>query len=65
MEIDSRKIRRLIRQKRTHERTLDRVVRGQRWLDTIADATQRAIGAVYGAMGSPGRAIKDALHGTT
>lgn len=65
MEVDSRRIRRLIGQNRTQERAFDRVVRGHRWLDPIADAVQRAIGAFYAALGAPGRTIKNALHGTT
>ena len=36
MEIDSRRIRRLIRQNRAKERTLDRIVRRQGWLDPLA-----------------------------
>ena len=65
MEVDSRRIRRLIGQNRTRERAFDRVVRGQGWLDPMAEAIQRPIGAFYGALGTPGRVIKDALHGTT
>lgn len=65
MEVDSRRIRRLIGQNRTKERALDRVVRRQGWLDPVADAIQRAIGAFYRALGAPGRVVKDALHGTT
>jgi nitrite reductase/ring-hydroxylating ferredoxin subunit/uncharacterized membrane protein len=65
MEINSRRIRRLIRPKTPPERTLDRVVRRQSWLDPVSDAIQKAVGAFYGALGTPGQAIKDALHGTT
>ena len=65
MEVDSRRIRRLIGQNRTRERTFDRVVRGQGWLDPVSEAIQRAIGAFYDVLGAPGRVIKDALHGTT
>ena len=65
MEVDSRRIRRLIGHNRTRERTFDRVVRGQGWLDPLSEAIQRPIGAFYGALGAPGRVVKDALHGTT
>lgn len=65
MEVDSRRIRRLIGQKRPHERAFDRFVRGQRWLDPVSEAIQRPIGGLYAALGAPGTAIKDVLHGTT
>ncbi|TMG11868.1 MAG: hypothetical protein E6I06_03770, partial [Chloroflexi bacterium] len=65
MEIDSRRIRRLIRQSRPRERMLDRAVRTQAWLDPVAVAVQKAVGAAYEALGAPGQAIKNAMHGTT
>ena len=65
MEVDSRRIRRLIGQNRLRERAFDRVVRGQGWLDPVSDAIQRATRALYEALGAPGRLIKNALHGTT
>jgi len=64
MEIDRRRIRRLIRQARTRERTLDRVIRGQAWLDPVAEAVQKAVGSFYTALGMPGVSIKDVMHGT-
>ena len=65
MEIDRRRVERLIRKKQPRERTLDRVVRGQGWLDPVAEVVQQAVGGFYGVLGTPGRALKDALHGTT
>ncbi len=65
MEIDRRRIRRLIQQRRVRERMLDRALRRQSWLDPVAESIQRAIGTFYGALGTPGRAVKNALHGTT
>ena len=44
---------------------LDRAVRTQAWLDPVAVAVQKAVGAAYEALGSPGQAIKNAMHGTT
>ena len=64
MEIDRRRIRRLIQRSRTQERTLDRLIRAQAWLDPVADGLQKAVGAFYDALGSPGRAIKNVMHGT-
>src|SRR5207245_11508701 len=64
MEIDSRRIRRLIRQNRAKERTLDRIVRRQGWLDPLAEAVQTAVGAFYEVLGAPGKTLKDAVHGT-
>ena len=64
MEIDRRRISRLIRESRTRERTLDRVVRSQAWLDPVADVVQKAVGGFYEVLGSPGRAIKNVMHGT-
>src|SRR5437879_13884248 len=64
MEIDRRRIRRLIRQARTRERTLDRVIRGQAWLDPVAEAVQKAVGSFYTALGMPGVSIKDVMHCT-
>lgn len=64
MEIDSRRLRRLIHPRAMRERNLDRVVRRQNWLDPVAEAIQRAVGAFYEALGTPGRAVKDVLHGT-
>ena len=64
MEIDRRRISRLIRESRTRERTLDRVVRSQAWLDPVADVVQKAVGGFYEVLGSPGRAIKNVMYGT-
>ena len=65
MEIDRRRIRRLIRQSHARERTFDRVVRGQTWLDPVGVAVQKAVGGFYEALGAPGRSIKNVMHGTT
>jgi nitrite reductase/ring-hydroxylating ferredoxin subunit/uncharacterized membrane protein len=47
------------------ENLVDRVVRRQGWLDPVADAVQKVVGAFYGSLGRPGRALKDLMHGTT
>ena len=65
MEIDSRRIRRLIRRSRSRERMLDRAVRSQAWLDPVAVSIQKAVGAAYEALGPPGQSIKNVMHGTT
>lgn len=66
MEIDSKRIRRLIeRRGRVRERTLERVVRSQGWLDPVAEAVQKAVGAFYDSMGGAGRAARNVMHGTT
>ncbi len=65
MEIDRRRIRRLIEKGRSQERLLNRTIRGQPWLDPVAEAVQKAVGAFYDALGSPGRSIKNVMHGTT
>ncbi len=65
MEIDRRRIRRIIHKNKAHERTLDRVIRGQPWLDATGEAIQKAVGAFYGILGKPGQALKNLLHGTT
>jgi nitrite reductase/ring-hydroxylating ferredoxin subunit/uncharacterized membrane protein len=65
MEIDRRRIRRIIDKKKPQGRTLDRVIRGQAWIDAPAEAIQKAVGGFYGVLGGPGRALKDLLHGTT
>jgi len=65
MEIDSRQIRRLIRQGRSRERTFDRVLRRQGWLDPVGETIQKAVGAFYDSLGAPGKSLKDLMHGTT
>ena len=65
MEIDSRQIRRLIRQGRSRERTFDRVLRRQGWLDPVGETIQKAVGAFYDTLGAPGKSLKDLMHGTT
>lgn len=47
------------------EPLLDRVIRRQGWMDGLAEGLQGAIGAIYGALGAPGRALRDLMHGTT
>src|SRR2546430_16261506 len=64
MEIDRRRIRRLIRESHPKERMFDRVVRKQAWLDPLGEAVQKAVGAFYDALGSPGRSVKNVMHGT-
>ena len=65
MEIDSRRIRRLMRQGRTRERIFDRVLRRQGWLDPVGETIQKAVGAFYETLGAPGKSLKDLMHGTT
>ena len=45
------------------ESRTDRLIRSQGWLEPVADVIQRAVGAFYGALGRPGRLLKDVLHG--
>jgi nitrite reductase/ring-hydroxylating ferredoxin subunit/uncharacterized membrane protein len=65
VEIDRRRIRRLIGRQRRRERTFDRVVRSQGWLDPTGEAIQNVVGRFYGALGAPGRSLKNLMHGTT
>ena len=46
------------------EDPVDRLVRGQPWLDSWADPIQRATGWCYGILGRPGIFLKDLAHGT-
>lgn len=64
MEIDSRRIRRLIRHHHARERRLDRVIREQAWLDRFAEPIQKAVGALYDGLGEPGRTLRSLMHGT-
>lgn len=64
MEIDSRRIRRLLRRAQKRERTLDRVVREQAWLDPVGDWIHRAVGVFYESLGGGGSALKSWVHGT-
>ncbi|MGH7763249.1 MAG: Rieske 2Fe-2S domain-containing protein [Candidatus Dormibacteraceae bacterium] len=65
MEIDRRRIRRINQPRPAHERVLARVIRRGAWLDRIGEPLQRAVGAFYMALGAPGRAVKNVMHGTT
>ncbi|HET7338319.1 MAG TPA: Rieske 2Fe-2S domain-containing protein [Candidatus Dormibacteraeota bacterium] len=65
MEIDSRRVRKLINQNRSKERLLDRTLRSLVWLDPVAEGIQKAVGAFYEVLGRPGQAIKNVMHGTT
>ena len=65
VRFDRGRIRRLIEKSRTRERTLDRIIRGQAWLDPVAEVVQKGVGGFYVALGNPGRALKNAMHGTT
>lgn len=47
------------------ESRLDRMLRRQGWMEGWGDAIQGAVGAVYSGLGAPGRALKNAMHGTT
>ncbi|MEO8898332.1 MAG: DUF2231 domain-containing protein, partial [Candidatus Dormibacter sp.] len=47
------------------ESLVDRIIRRQTWLEKVADVVQTAVGSVYGALGRPGRVLKNVMHGTT
>jgi len=47
------------------ESRLDRMLRRQNWMEAWGDAIQGGVGGIYGALGAPGRALKNAMHGTT
>jgi nitrite reductase/ring-hydroxylating ferredoxin subunit/uncharacterized membrane protein len=64
VEIDRRRIRRLITQKGTQERTFDRVLRRQGWLDPVGETIQNIVGGFYDALGAPGKSMKNLMHGT-
>jgi nitrite reductase/ring-hydroxylating ferredoxin subunit/uncharacterized membrane protein len=44
---------------------LDRIIRRQNWMESWGDAIQGFVGATYSALGAPGRALKNAMHGTS
>jgi nitrite reductase/ring-hydroxylating ferredoxin subunit/uncharacterized membrane protein len=44
---------------------LEDFLRRQQWMDGFADAVQKVVGGVYGALGPLGRRLKDVAHGTT
>jgi nitrite reductase/ring-hydroxylating ferredoxin subunit/uncharacterized membrane protein len=46
------------------ESKTDRFVRSQAWLEPVGDFIQRIVGGIYGALGAPGRFLKDVVHGT-
>ncbi len=46
------------------ESKIDRLVRSQGWLEPVGDFIQRVVGGIYGALGAPGRFLKDVAHGT-
>jgi nitrite reductase/ring-hydroxylating ferredoxin subunit/uncharacterized membrane protein len=46
------------------EPLVDRVIRRQKWLEGVADVVQKIVGGFYGALGRPGRALKNVMHGT-
>jgi nitrite reductase/ring-hydroxylating ferredoxin subunit/uncharacterized membrane protein len=43
---------------------LDDWLRRQSWMEGVADAVHNAVGATYGVLGAPGRALKGLLYGT-
>ena len=43
---------------------VDRVIRRQNWLEKVADLLQAGVGGAYSALGAPGRALKNLMHGT-
>jgi len=46
------------------ESRLDRMLRRQNWMEAWGDAIQGAVGGIYGALGRPGRSLKNLMHGT-
>ena len=64
MEIDRRRVSRLIENRRWQGRTLDRWVRSWTWLDGLGEGTQKVVGTAYDAFGAPGRSLKNVMHGT-
>ncbi|MGH7903047.1 MAG: Rieske 2Fe-2S domain-containing protein [Candidatus Dormibacteraceae bacterium] len=46
------------------ESRLDRLVRGQGWMEGPAGLIQDWVGAAYGALGAPGQRLKSLLHGS-
>jgi len=46
------------------ESRTDRFVRSQGWLEPVGEFIQKVVGAIYGALGAPGRLLKDIVHGT-
>lgn len=46
------------------EPVIDRFLRGQNWMEPVADLIQHMVGGFYGALGETGTALKDILHGT-
>jgi nitrite reductase/ring-hydroxylating ferredoxin subunit/uncharacterized membrane protein len=43
---------------------MDRFIAGQGWLDPLGEFIQSVVGGFYGALGTPGRLLKDLGHGT-
>jgi nitrite reductase/ring-hydroxylating ferredoxin subunit/uncharacterized membrane protein len=43
---------------------INRFIDRQRWLEPVADFTQKLVGGTYKALGEPGHALKTFLHGT-
>lgn len=43
---------------------MDRLIESQGWLDPIGGLIQRLVGGFYGALGGPGRRLKDMMHGS-
>jgi nitrite reductase/ring-hydroxylating ferredoxin subunit/uncharacterized membrane protein len=43
---------------------VNRIIDSQRWLEPVADFTQKVIGGFYKALGEPGRGLKTFVHGT-
>jgi nitrite reductase/ring-hydroxylating ferredoxin subunit/uncharacterized membrane protein len=42
---------------------VDRIIGKQGWLEPVGDFIQGVVGGFYGALGRPGRLLKDTLHG--
>ena len=44
---------------------LDRFIRGQSWMDPVAEFVQKVVGGFYSVLGPPGRGLKSLLHGSS
>jgi nitrite reductase/ring-hydroxylating ferredoxin subunit/uncharacterized membrane protein len=43
---------------------IDRFIRGQSWMDGVAEKVQGAVGKAYEALGPNGKALKNVMHGS-
>ncbi|HKC20205.1 MAG TPA: Rieske 2Fe-2S domain-containing protein, partial [Candidatus Dormibacteraeota bacterium] len=50
-------------ERKRSEPRLDAWLGGQGWLEPVSDFTQGVVGGFYGALGKPGRTLRDLVHG--